>query len=82
MQVDVAITLYQLDHKGAAPASLADLHEKSDMHPSGYLDGDAVPMDGWGHAHVYKKTANGYDLYSMGPNGADDSNSGDDISSN
>ncbi len=81
MQVDVAITLYQLDHKGVAPASLADLLAKSTNYPDGYLDGGGVPHDGWDHELVYSKTDDGYQLYSMGPNGQDDGGEGDDIGS-
>ena len=81
MQVDVAITLYQLDHKGAAPASLADLLVKSDNYPNGYLDGGKLPVDGWDRPLVYSKTDDGYKLYSMGPDAQDNGGGGDDISS-
>ena len=81
MRVDVAVTLYQLDHKGAPPASLADLSLKTENYPNGYLDGAALPLDGWDRALVYRTVAGGYKLYSMGPNGEDDDGGGDDISS-
>ncbi len=81
MQVDVAITLYQLDHKGAAPDSLADLLVKSANYPEGYLDGGKLPVDGWDRALVYSKTDDGYKLYSMGPDAQDNGGDGDDITS-
>ena len=81
MRVDVAVTLYQLDHKGAPPASLADLSLKTENYPNGYLDGAALPLDGWDRALVYRTVDGGYKLYSMGPNGEDDDGGGDDISS-
>ncbi|QDV10098.1 Bacterial type II secretion system protein G [Planctomycetes bacterium Poly30] len=80
VDLDVALTLYQYDHKGAAPASLDALLETSTKYPNGYLESDALPMDGWGHAFIYAKTDEAYRLYSMGPNGVDDGGAGDDIS--
>lgn len=47
-----------------------------------YLKGD-VPNDPWGHAYIYecpgKHSVSGYDLYSVGPDGRE--NSEDDITS-
>jgi hypothetical protein len=79
IEVDLAITLYQLDHSGAAPATLAELTAKSTNYPDGYVTGGAIPKDSWGHDFVYAKTGDGYKLYSMGPNGQDDGGSGDDL---
>jgi hypothetical protein len=82
MEVDVALTLYQLDHKGAAPDSLAILLVASEMYPKGYLEGGNVPVDAWEHAFVYTKGTDGYTLHSMGPDGQDNSGGGDDIGTN
>jgi len=46
-----------------------------------YIDLPKTPRDPWGHEYVYRcpgiHNTNGYDLYSLGPDGV--SNSGDDI---
>ena len=81
VEVEVALTLYQLDHKGAAPDTLEVLLQESETYPEGYLEGGSVPVDGWDHALVYSKTEAGYTLHSMGSNGVDDGGAGDDIRS-
>ncbi len=43
---------------------------------------EKVPVDPWGHPYVYRSTADGFDLYSMGPNGQDDNQGGDDVTIN
>ena len=60
---------------------MADLSLKTENYPNGYLDGAALPLDGWDRALVYRTVDGGYKLYSMGPNGEDDDGGGDDISS-
>jgi len=79
--VKIGISLYksQFDH---APATLDELLKGTDAFPNGFLDGAAVPVDGWGRAFVYAKAADGktYSLRSSGPNGIDDQGSGDDVS--
>jgi general secretion pathway protein G len=46
-----------------------------------YLKGDAVPTDPWGNPYLYRfpaeRSGDGYDLYSVGPDGRDGSE--DDI---
>jgi hypothetical protein len=79
VEISVAIRLYQLDHKGANPTSLAELLEKTETYPDGYLEGGAVPQDGWGQAFVFESTAAGYALRSIGPDGKDEKGAGDDL---
>lgn len=66
------------------PDSLEVLTVPTDEYPRGYLpaaeDGsyDLKP-DPWGHPYVYRVTDDGYQLYSMGPDGEDDGGADDDI---
>lgn len=79
VEISVAIRLYQLDNGGANPAGLAALLEKTTTYPDGYLEGGAVPQDGWGQAFVYVSSAAGYALRSIGPDGKDEKGAGDDL---
>ena len=72
IEIAVAIRLYELDHKGARSRQRSSdlLQTTSASYPEGYLEGgDSVPKDAWGRAFVYGKTAAGYALRSVGPNG-------------
>ncbi|MEM6671225.1 MAG: type II secretion system protein GspG [Planctomycetota bacterium] len=77
--IAVAIRLYELDHAGGSPGSLADLLQTTDSYPGGYLEGGSVPTDAWGRAFVYERKDDGYALRSMGANGVDDAGAGDDL---
>jgi len=79
VQVDVALTIYRLDHK-AYPASLGALDQGDPDTGEPYIDG-GVPKDAWGNDLVYVvDAANGtYALRSKGPNGVDDQGAADDI---
>ncbi|MEM9379829.1 MAG: type II secretion system protein GspG [Planctomycetota bacterium] len=79
VEIAVAIRLFELDHQGAAPDSLAALLQKTDTYPGGYLEGGSVPDDAWGQAFVYTKSETGYTLWSLGANGIDDGGAGDDL---
>ena len=79
--IGMALRLYEVDN-GAYPASLSGLVTS----PGGaanwrgpYLE-KGVPNDPWGNAYIYacpgSRNPNGYDLHSMGPDGAE---SADDI---
>jgi hypothetical protein len=60
----IAISKYKQD-KGSYPSSLNDLTQ------AGYLK--QIPIDPWGDKPlVYKKTEDGFTLYSVGPNFVDD----------
>jgi hypothetical protein len=67
---------------GRVPDTLDDLLKGTDAFPNGFLDGGAVPKDGWNHALVYAVREKGakFDLRSCGPNGVDDHGGGDDVS--
>lgn len=77
-QVQVAITLYQVDHDGRAPETLAALSQAAPDRPSGYLT-DGVPEDGWGRALVYEVDGTSFSLRSKGADGVDDGGEGDDL---
>ena len=79
VQVDVALTIYRLDHK-AYPADLAALLKGDPDTGEPYIDG-GVPKDAWGNELVYVVDAEKgtYQLRSKGPNGVDDKGAGDDI---
>ena len=79
VEISVAIRLYQLDNGGANPSSLGALLEKTATYPDGYLEGGAVPQDGWGQAFVFESTAAGYALRSIGSDGKDEKGAGDDL---
>jgi hypothetical protein len=66
---------------GRVPDALDDLLKPTDAFPNGFLDGNAVPKDGWHHALVYAAQDKGakYELRSCGPNGVDDHGGGDDV---
>jgi hypothetical protein len=66
---------------GRVPDALDDLLKPTDSFPNGFLDGTAVPEDGWHHALVYAAQDKGakYTLRSCGPNGVDDHGTGDDV---
>ena len=78
-QVRAAVSIYQVD-RGTLPADLAALLGSSDAFPNGYLAGGELPTDGWGRALVYSLgEGDTYTLYSVGPNGLDESGGGDDV---
>lgn len=77
--IGTTLRLYELDH-GEYPRSLQDLMTPpaNSQHQESYFD--KVPKDPWGHEFVYafpgSHNTHGYDLQSLGPDGAE---SGDDI---
>lgn len=81
VQVSVALTLYQLDHDDAVPATLDVLTKAAANYPKGYLEG-SVPTDAWGNALVFKPNGKEFSLYSIGANGVDEGGEGDDIVGN
>ncbi|MFT5058643.1 MAG: hypothetical protein ACI89E_001418, partial [Planctomycetota bacterium] len=77
--IEVGLLLYSMDH-GQYPRDLLALLAPSKAYPDGYLGEPTVPLDGWGNGLVYRLFKDGnYTLYSIGPNGRDDDNSGDDF---
>jgi hypothetical protein len=66
---------------GAYPGELAALVEPTENYPRGFLDGGAVPQDGWGRAFVYAVSddATTYRLWSIGDDGVDQGGEGDDL---
>jgi general secretion pathway protein G len=73
--IKTALDHYEIDC-GFYPRSLNDLlvqpgDAKNWRGP--YLDGTQLPVDPWGNPYVYyypgKRNANGYDLFSVGPDG-------------
>jgi hypothetical protein len=74
-----SITLYIIENN-KPPATLDDLTKPTPDRAKGYLRGEPLPVDPWGHAYAY--TTDGkedYTLWSFGPNGVDDKGAGDDI---
>lgn len=79
-EVKLGLVLYRSD-RGELPERLAALLEPSETFPSGYLRGSALPEDGWGRALRYERTGvgQGFELWSLGPNGEDERGAGDDV---
>jgi hypothetical protein len=78
--VKTGIAVYRSQF-GRAPDTLDELLKATDAFPNGFLEGGAVPKDGWKHALVYAPQEKGakFDLRSCGPNGVDDHGGGDDV---
>jgi general secretion pathway protein G len=79
--IGMALRLYEVDN-GAYPGSLSGLVTSPGAAPNWrgpYLE-KGIPKDPWGNDYIYShpgsRNPNGYDLHSMGPDGAE---SGDDI---
>ncbi|MCH2101926.1 MAG: type II secretion system protein GspG, partial [Planctomycetes bacterium] len=62
------------------PKSLDDLLGEVDGQPLLDTPGAAVPNDPWGSPYIYRQMANGFMIYSVGPNGQDEGGQGDDVS--
>ena len=76
----VGLQVY-FSENGAYPTDLADLISPTTNWPNGFLNGGAIPADGWNRAFVYAQgpSAGAYSLHSIGPNGVDESGGGDDV---
>ncbi len=72
------LAIYKLE-SGSLPATLNVLVVATDDYPKGFLAEADLPQDGWGHTFRYVKEASGYRLWSVGPNGRDESGDGDDV---
>ena len=73
------IVIYKVE-TGFYPESLDILLKPTKDYPHGFLtDRTALPKDPWGRPYKYKRTATGYRLWSVGPNGKDEGGKGDDI---
>lgn len=74
------LVVYKLD-QGSYPAGLEGLTGTSPSYPNGYLDGQGVPLDGWGRSFHYQRASDGesYRLWSSGPDGVDAEGAGDDV---
>lgn len=74
------LLIYMVEN-GSFPAALDVLIEPTKNYPRGFLSNWAtsLPKDPWGRLYLYQKTANGYRVWSVGPNGADENGGGDDI---
>lgn len=81
IELRTGLEIFYLEHGGRYPATLAALTEPTENFPRGALDGQPVPIDGWGHPFVYAATRDGagYELRSFGPDGVDQSGGGDDV---
>lgn len=79
-EVRTAIAVYRSQFN-RVPGTAADLLQKTDAFPDGFLKGGKVPLDGWGHELVYTARAEGasYTLHSTGPDGVDQQGAGDDV---
>jgi hypothetical protein len=74
------LAVYKLDVK-RYPARLDDLLLPTVSYPRGFLDGRELPRDAWKNTFSYSASADGsgYRLWSMGPDGVDQSGEGDDL---
>lgn len=79
-EVRTAIAVYR-SQLGREPATIADLLQKTDAFPDGFLKSGSVPKDAWGRDLVYSASKGdaAYSLYSIGSNGIDEQGSGDDV---
>ncbi|MEO0649932.1 MAG: type II secretion system protein GspG [Planctomycetota bacterium] len=80
-RVRVALQVYFYEHESAYPATLDALSQPTADFPQGALDGEPLPNDGWSRALRYTVDpgGQGYRLWSVGPDGVDQSGAGDDI---
>ncbi len=73
------LVIYKVE-TGFYPESLDILLKPTQDYPHGFLpDRTSLPKDPWGRPYKYKRTATGYRLWSVGPNGKDENGRGDDI---
>jgi hypothetical protein len=74
------LAVYRIEHK-RYPGRLPDLCQPTPNFPRGFIDSDALPLDGWKRALAYEVAAAGdsFRLWSMGPNGIDEKGVGDDV---
>lgn len=74
------LAVYKLEVK-RYPGRLEDLLLPTGTFPRGFLDGRELPRDAWKNAFSYSASADGsgYRLWSMGPDGVDQSGEGDDL---
>jgi hypothetical protein len=74
------LAVFRID-QGRFPPTLAVLADPTPSYPRGFLDGDALPDDGWGRAFRYEVGADGasFRLWSLGPDGVDGAGAGDDV---
>ena len=74
------LAVYKLEIK-RYPARLDDLLLPTGSFPRGFLDGRELPRDAWKNSFSYSASADGsgYRLWSMGPDGVDQSGEGDDL---
>lgn len=79
-EVRTAIAVYRSQF-GRAPRAPADLLQKTDAFPDGFLKSGSVPKDGWGRELVYAAPPDGssYSLHSTGADGVDQQGAGDDV---
>lgn len=77
-RIGTRLLVFQLD-RGSYPNALDELAQPSPNYPEGYLDGEPLPVDGWGRALAYRRSDDGseYRVWSLGPDGVDAS--GDEI---
>ncbi len=75
--LSAAITVYTVEN-GEPPLNLHALVQSTDAYPEGILSGK-LPTDPWGNSYQYLKRDSGYQLWSFGPNGTNDSGKGDDL---
>ncbi len=78
-QLAIAITFYKIDNEGRLPSQLSDLLAPSETYPDGVYAGKTLPNDPWGRRYLYRRSGGDFLLYSLGPNGLDESGQGDDI---
>ena len=77
--ISASITVYIITNN-KPPESLDDLTKPMPDYPKGYMRGQPIPKDPWGHAYSYTTDGkDNYKLWSFGPNGVDDHGAGDDI---
>ena len=81
LAVKTGLAVYR-SQKNKLPETLDELLQPTDSFPGGFLAPQtSVPLDGWGHALVFKPEADGrkFRLYSCGADGKDDGGTNDDV---
>ena len=75
------VAIYKLEHK-AYPDRLDALLQPTPSFPDGVLGLKELPKDGWGRPFRYERAPESatYRLWSIGPNGIDENEGGDDVS--
>ena len=81
-EVKLGLVIYKSEGVGF-PRTLEELLAPTQAYPKGFLNTDALPVDGWEGAliYVHNPEDGSYRLWSAGPDGINNEGAGDDLSS-